>query len=176
MPGRLRSPVYCVAQVNAGMSRDCTYRLTHPEVMSEAELRDILRNSCIDFSNFEKLCRSELIEMYKRIAMPLPQRQSEGAQNSATDNKNSTNDFDKYSDTLSNSTHTLKRSLSDSTKMSHSSNLRSKSPANECNSAPKKIRLAKAKSGSEFNGVDKRTNDGKHDESPLKKRQKITWP
>lgn len=31
--------------------------------------------SCIEFSNFEKLCKNELLEMYKRVAMPLPQRQ-----------------------------------------------------------------------------------------------------
>lgn len=176
MPGCVRSVVYSSEETNGRMSGDWTYRLTHPEVMSEVELRDILRNTCIDFSNFEKLCGSELIEMYKRIAMPLPQRQSEDAQVLATNSKNSVNEFEKTSASLSNNTHALKRSLSEATKMSHCSNLRPKSPINDFNSAPKKIRLAKARGETECNGVDKRTIDEKHEESPLKKRQKITWP
>ncbi|KYN05717.1 PREDICTED: uncharacterized protein LOC108771399 [Cyphomyrmex costatus] len=57
------------------------HELTHPESLSEHQLREILENSCIQNLKFEKLRKSELLEMYKRVAMPLPQRQRGNAKN-----------------------------------------------------------------------------------------------
>ncbi|OAD58457.1 hypothetical protein WN48_11111 [Eufriesea mexicana] len=73
------------------------YELTHPESLSESQLKEILENRCIDFSDYKHFSKSDLIELYKRVALPLPQRQSENIQNFDTKGYNeeiySTNEF-----------------------------------------------------------------------------------
>lgn len=43
---------------------------------------------CIDFDNYKNLSRSQLIELYKRVAMPLPKRGTENSEDSDIKNSN----------------------------------------------------------------------------------------
>ncbi|XP_015588272.1 ashwin isoform X1 [Cephus cinctus] len=51
------------------------YQLTRPELLSEETLREVLKNKCIQVPDFKALSKPELIEIFKRVALPLPQRQ-----------------------------------------------------------------------------------------------------
>ncbi|XP_078043269.1 uncharacterized protein LOC144473350 isoform X1 [Augochlora pura] len=157
------------------------FHLTHPEVLSEPELREILENCCIDFNNYKHLSRSQLIELYKRVAMPLPKRQDDISEN--LDNKMSSDQEKKNTvdvcqrDTASlNGTISTKRSISEIKSSPSPCSTKPKSPVNEFKQTPKKIRLYNSNNLRAFSDSDKRINDGKHDEAPSKKRQKITWP
>ncbi|XP_011862092.1 PREDICTED: uncharacterized protein LOC105558792 isoform X2 [Vollenhovia emeryi] len=140
------------------MSRLGTYELTHPESLSEHQLREILKNSCIEILKFEKLCRSELLEMYKRVAMPLPQRQRGGAKSSSTvdmiveksimavnDDDSLVADFNKGNKRIS----------------SHLQTDKSKAPLNDQRPANKKIRLCSTPKVEmiECNGIYKRSGE-----------------
>ncbi|XP_012526640.1 uncharacterized protein LOC105831201 [Monomorium pharaonis] len=156
------------------MSRLDTYVLTHPESLSQDQLREILRNSCIESHKFEKLCRSELLEMYKQIALPLPQRQRGNSrsssivdvisQKSATVSDNSTSN-------LTDLNRGNKRTMS----FSHTDKL--KSSFNDQKPVNKKTRLCSvSKVEVECNGIYKRSCEEQREELSMKKRQKITWP
>ncbi|XP_033327380.1 uncharacterized protein LOC117220973 [Megalopta genalis] len=157
------------------------FHLTHPEVLSEPELREILENCCIDFNNYKHLSRSQLIELYKRVAMPLPKREDENSENldnkkiNDQEKKNSVDDCQRDIASL-NGTHNTKRSISEIKSSPSSCATKPKSPVNEFKQTSKKIRLCNSNNLRDFNDSDKRINDGKHDEAPSKKRQKITWP
>ncbi|XP_011499563.1 PREDICTED: uncharacterized protein LOC105363519 isoform X2 [Ceratosolen solmsi marchali] len=49
--------------------------LLHPEFLTEWTLREILKSKCIDTSNIFNMEKADLIEMFKRVALPMPQRQ-----------------------------------------------------------------------------------------------------
>ncbi|XP_076652120.1 uncharacterized protein LOC143358679 [Halictus rubicundus] len=157
------------------------FHLTHPDVLSDPELREILENCCIDFNNYKHLSRSQLIELYKRVAMPLPKRGSENSQNS-DNNKNNEQEKNHLADECQsdvvsfNGTSNIKRSISEIKLSPSSCSTKPKSPVNELKQTSKKIRLYNSNNMRDYNGIDKRINDGKHDEAPSKKRQKITWP
>ncbi|KAG7209621.1 hypothetical protein KM043_011272 [Ampulex compressa] len=145
------------------------YELTHPELLTESELRHVLKNSCIDFSRFEELSKNELIETYKRVALPLPQRQYENVQylyGQIHENQQKGN-YDSWS---------VKRSFSNITTSHPSQTERLKFCVNDHKSTPKKICLSTSKEEKESYGVEKRASDGRGDGAPTKKRQKITWP
>ncbi|XP_076300356.1 uncharacterized protein LOC143218792 [Lasioglossum baleicum] len=157
------------------------FHLTHPEVLSDPELREILENCCIDFNNYKHLSRSQLIELYRRVAMPLPKRGSENCQNSDANKNNKQEEehlADEYrSDVVPfNGTSNIKRSISEVKSSPSSCSMKPKSPVNELKQTPKKIRLCNSNNLRDYNDIDKRVNDGKLDEAPSKKRQKITWP
>ncbi|XP_031829802.1 uncharacterized protein LOC116425789 [Nomia melanderi] len=158
-----------------------TFHLTHPEVLSDPELRDILENCCIDFNNYKHLSRSQLIELYKRVAMPLPKRGTENSQNSTTKSNNeqekqhSSNQCQKDITSLNGESNT-KRNTKEMKTSPLPYSTKPKSPVNEIKEIPKKIRLYNSNNLKDCNGVNKRVNVEKHDEAPLKKRQKITWP
>lgn len=156
------------------------FELTHPELLSETELRMILKNICIDFSKYEKLCRSELIEMYKQIAMPLPQRTRHDIANSSLNNEeegSTSTVHPENSEAQSSKPCSLKRSFSETKKVSLTSiDSNSKSPTNDAKDVMKKVCMNSPKSESECNGTEKRVGDQKNEEAPPKKRQKITWP
>ncbi|XP_014215182.1 uncharacterized protein LOC106644272 [Copidosoma floridanum] len=48
--------------------------LVNPESLSETALMDHLKRRCIDLLDLKKYKKSDLIGMFKRLAMPLPQR------------------------------------------------------------------------------------------------------
>ncbi|XP_076163318.1 uncharacterized protein LOC143144611 [Ptiloglossa arizonensis] len=147
------------------------FQLTHPEVLSEAELREILENSCIDFSNYKHLSQSELIELYKRVAMPLPRRQYGNTENSDT-NRNSEErcSVNKcQTNSVSLSTNNTSKDTSEPPCAT-----KSKSSENELKYTSKKVHLYN--SNNIKHSLEKRNNEEKHDETPLRKRQKITWP
>lgn len=153
------------------------YELTHPELLSESDLKQILENRCIDFSDYKNLSRFELIELYKRVALPLPQRQSESIQNSDIRQHHeamySVNESHRNSVSL-NGTSTRKTDINETEKEIFC--IRPKSSANELKQTSDKIRLNNSNTFTKCNGIGKHNNDGKHDEAPSKKRQKITWP
>ncbi|KZC07278.1 hypothetical protein WN55_07689 [Dufourea novaeangliae] len=156
------------------------FHLTHPEVLSDPELREILENSCIDFTNYKHLSRPQLIELYKRVAMPLPRRGSENSQDLDTKKTNEEEKKDSADnckkDILSlNGKNNTQRNVN-GTKIYQTSCPRPKTPVNDLQHTPKKIHSCSLYSFKNYNGVDKRVNDGTHDDSPSKKRQKITWP
>ncbi|KOC62884.1 hypothetical protein WH47_02587 [Habropoda laboriosa] len=140
------------------------YELTHPESLSEFELKEILENRCIDFSNYKNLSKLELIELYKRVALPLPQRQSKSSQNLDTERQNeatsSTNEF--YRNSISsngtNSMRTIKSRKIEAPKLFRT---RPESPVNEV--ASKRICLHNLSNITKCNGVHKHKNDEKHD-------------
>ncbi|CAD1479755.1 unnamed protein product, partial [Heterotrigona itama] len=120
---------------------------------------------CIDFSDYKNLSRFELIELYKRVALPLPQRQSESIQNSDKKQHNEgTNHIDELhrNSVLMNGTSS-KTDVNGTTKLAESSCVRSKSPANDRKQTSKKICLHNSNNFTKSNGIDKRTNDEKHD-------------
>ncbi|KAF7993481.1 hypothetical protein HCN44_010076 [Aphidius gifuensis] len=49
-------------------------QLIYPHLLSDDNLKEILKNSCIEVLNFNKLDRNKLIEIYKRVALPITQR------------------------------------------------------------------------------------------------------
>lgn len=153
------------------------YELTHPELLSESDLKEILENRCIDFSDYKNLSRFELIELYKRVALPLPQRQSESTQNSDIRQHNeaiySVNESHRNPVSL-NRTSTRKTDVNETAKEIFC--ISPKSSENELKQTSNKIRLYNSNTFKRCNGIDKHNNDGTHDEAPSKKRQKITWP
>ncbi|XP_071872249.1 uncharacterized protein isoform X1 [Bombus fervidus] len=153
------------------------YELTHPELLSESDLKEILENRCIDFSDYKNLSKFELIELYKRVALPLPQRQSESTQNSDIRQHNETmysvNESHRNPVSL-NGTSTRKTDVNETAKEILCT--RPKSSANELKQTSNKICLYNSNTFTKCNSIGKRNNDGKHDEAPSKKRQKITWP
>ncbi|XP_076756706.1 uncharacterized protein LOC143426876 [Xylocopa sonorina] len=155
------------------------YELTHPELLSESELKEILENRCIDFDNYKSLSKSELIDLYKRVALPLPQRQSESIDNldtkKYTEAMRFANESHRNSVSSDNPTNTA-TDLNETREASEFSCTRSKSPTNEDTEASKKMRLHNSNNVTKCNGIDKRINNEKIDEAPMKKRQKITWP
>ncbi|XP_012348441.1 uncharacterized protein LOC100869130 isoform X1 [Apis florea] len=155
------------------------YELTHPESLSDSQLKEILENRCIDFSDYKNLSRFELIELYKRVALPLPQRHSESTQNSEIKGHNEAIHFDNelYRNSISlNGTNSTKIYINEITKMPESSYMKSKSSTNEIKQTSKKICLNNSNNFTKCNGIDKHVNDEKYDGAPSKKRQKITWP
>ncbi|CAK9818454.1 hypothetical protein ANTPLA_LOCUS9774 [Anthophora plagiata] len=153
------------------------YELTHPESLSEEELEEILKNRCIDFSNYKNSSKSELIELYKRVALPLPQRQSEDSENLDIKRKDeATSSIKEYhrNSISSNGVNSTKTAKSQTIEESKPVCTRSKSTINEL--TPKRTCLHKLSNTTKYNSIDKRTCDEKQDGAPLKKRQKITWP
>ncbi|XP_011061545.1 PREDICTED: uncharacterized protein LOC105150280 [Acromyrmex echinatior] len=150
-----------------------SYELTHPESLSEHQLREILKNSCIEILKFEKLCKSELLEMYKRVAMPLPQRQHANAKNIV--DMISENSITVISD---NDMHSLATDLNKGNKrIFQTSQLQTDTkPLNDQKSMSKKIRLCSTPKEIGCNGIYKRNYGEQSEESLPKKRQKITWP
>ncbi|XP_029666991.1 uncharacterized protein LOC115237827 isoform X2 [Formica exsecta] len=141
------------------MSKLGTYELTHPESLSERQLREILKNSCIEILNFEKLCKSELLEMYKRVAMPLPQRQCGRAKNLDTEINVVP---DKSVIAISNDMHSLTADLNKGNKRTYqlSQMDRLKFPINDPKSVHKKIRVCSTpKIETTCNGISKRRCD-----------------
>ncbi|XP_071872250.1 uncharacterized protein isoform X2 [Bombus fervidus] len=132
---------------------------------------------CIDFSDYKNLSKFELIELYKRVALPLPQRQSESTQNSDIRQHNETmysvNESHRNPVSL-NGTSTRKTDVNETAKEILCT--RPKSSANELKQTSNKICLYNSNTFTKCNSIGKRNNDGKHDEAPSKKRQKITWP
>ncbi|XP_011260339.1 uncharacterized protein LOC105253771 isoform X1 [Camponotus floridanus] len=154
------------------MSKLGTYELTHPESLSEHQLREILKNNCIEILNFEKLCKSELLEMYRRVAMPLPQRQ----RNAKILNTEVNVISDKSTVKSSNDMHSLAADLNKGTKRMLSQTDR-KLSVNDPKSVHKKNQLYSAsKVETTYNGINKRRCNEQNEESIMKKRQKITWP
>ncbi|CAK9796388.1 hypothetical protein ANTQUA_LOCUS765 [Anthophora quadrimaculata] len=153
------------------------YELTHPESLSEVELKEILKNRCIDFSNYKSSSKSELIELYKRVALPLPQRQSEDSENldiKREDEATSSINEAHRNSISSNGVNSMKTARNQTIEESKPVCTRSKSTMNEL--TPKRTYLHKLSNTTKCNSIDKRTCDEKHDGAPLKKRQKITWP
>ncbi|KAH0945104.1 hypothetical protein HN011_010681 [Eciton burchellii] len=150
------------------MSSLDTYELTHPESLSERQLREILKNSCIEIHNFEKLRRNELLEMYKQVAMPFPQRQR------AKDSNTAGMTLEKFA--IANSTYDSnkgnKRTLHSSCPQMSD---KLKPFLNDEKSMPKKIRVCSSKSEVTCNGSKRKCNE-QTEELLIKKRQKITWP
>ncbi|EZA48762.1 hypothetical protein DMN91_005217 [Ooceraea biroi] len=137
------------------------YELTHPESLSERQLREVLKNSCIDIRNFEKLCKSELLEIYKRVAMPLPQRQRGNAKDSDKEVGIIT---EKSIAAVSDDTHSSTHLNKGSKRMSHSSCPQTdKPPVNDEKSMQKRIRLCSSKAEVTFNGS--KRNCGEQPES-----------
>ncbi|EGI61099.1 Larval cuticle protein A2B [Acromyrmex echinatior] len=130
-----------------------SYELTHPESLSEHQLREILKNSCIEILKFEKLCKSELLEMYKRVAMPLPQRQHANAKNIV--DMISENSITVISD---NDMHSLATDLNKGNKrIFQTSQLQTDTkPLNDQKSMSKKIRLCSTPKEIGCNGIYKR--------------------
>ncbi|XP_070161118.1 uncharacterized protein [Polyergus mexicanus] len=158
------------------MSKLDTYELTHPESLSERQLREILKNSCIEIVNFEKLCKSELLEMYKQVAMPLPQRQCGRVKNLDTEINVVPNES---VITISNDMHSLTADINKGNKRTCQLSQidRLKIPINDPKSVHKKIRVCSTpKIETTCNGISKRRCDEQNEESLMKKRQKITWP
>ncbi|XP_019695795.1 uncharacterized protein LOC105180613 [Harpegnathos saltator] len=155
-----------------------SHELTHPELLSEHQLRGLLSNSCIDIRNLEKLCKNELLEIYKRVSMPLPQRQRENTKTS--DMKVDTTSEEFIVVAKDNNAYNLNTNLSKGTKrMSPSSQFEEdklKLSINDKRSLPKKIQLSStSKVETIYNGINKRKSEEQNEE-PLKKYQKITWP
>ena len=153
------------------------FQLTHPEALSEAELREILEYSCIDSGTYKNLSRLELIDLYKRVAMPLPPRRGHSESldtKKCNGERNSINETHKNSGSLNGIRDT--KHPERKTRTSESSVSLPQSPVNELRHTPKKIRLYNSSNAKQCNGTDKRVSDDKHSEAPLKKRQKITWP
>ncbi|XP_077272858.1 uncharacterized protein LOC143903271 [Temnothorax americanus] len=154
-----------------------TYELTHPESLSEHQLREILKSSCIEIFKCEKLCRSELLEIYKRVAMPLPQRQRGNAKSSSTGDMipeksvTAESDDDMYS--LAAGLNSGNKRISQTF---HPQTDKLK-PLNDQKPMNKNVRLCstpKVEAG--YNGICKRSCEEQSEESLMKKRQKITWP
>ncbi|XP_076622595.1 uncharacterized protein LOC143342513 isoform X2 [Colletes latitarsis] len=141
------------------------YQLTHPEVLSEAELREMLENTCIDFNNYKHLSRSKLIELYKRVAMPLPQRQNEEKSQNSDSKKNN------EGKSLVNESHTNSVSLINVKNISKNIDetsqpfyvAKSKSPVNDLKYISKKSYLCNSNDIKGHNNTDKRVNNEKHE-------------
>ncbi|XP_074102895.1 uncharacterized protein LOC141529979 [Cotesia typhae] len=52
---------------------DCT-DLTSPHLLSDSKLREILKNKCIVIKDIGSMDKLKLFEVFKRIALPMPQR------------------------------------------------------------------------------------------------------
>ena len=153
------------------------FQLTHPEALSEAELRETLDYSCIDSGTYKNLSRLELIDLYKRVAMPLPPRREHSERSDTkkcNGERNSVNESHENcgsSNGIRDTEHPERE-----TRTSESSASLPKSPVNELRHTPKKIRLFNSSNAKQCNGTNKRVSDDQRNEAPLKKRQKITWP
>ncbi|KAL2741217.1 Larval cuticle protein A2B [Vespula maculifrons] len=145
------------------MSTIDSHRLTEPEFLSEYELCQILKNRCIEIRNFERLSKMELIELYKRVAMPLPQRQLRNI-NCKEANRSNLNQkpvseidqnmtvqlSDKHDNTSITNLHEKKR------KVFHENLIEPKSFMHETKSVLKKIRLTSiSKREIDCNGINK---------------------
>ncbi|XP_043262048.1 uncharacterized protein LOC122402919 isoform X2 [Colletes gigas] len=141
------------------------YQLTHPEVLSEAELREMLETTCIDFNTYKHLSRSKLIELYKRVAMPLPRRQNEGKSQNSDANKNNeekslVNELHTNSVSSINVNNTSKN-ISETTQPFYVT--KSKSPVNDHKYISKKSYLCNSNDIKGHDNTDKRVNDEKHE-------------
>ncbi|XP_015172518.1 PREDICTED: uncharacterized protein LOC107064383 [Polistes dominula] len=161
-------------------------RLIKPELLSEYELCQILQNRCIEITNLEKLSKIELVELYKRIAMPLPQRQT-GNKNCKEINKNNLNQKPMLELCGNNITIQASNKHDNSTnfcekrrRVSQGNLIESKSLPNETKSVLKKVRLSSvSQTETDSNGINKHDIKEENEEStfaPTRKRQKITWP
>lgn len=165
-----------------------SHRLIKPELLSEYELCQILKNRCIEITNLEKLSKIELMELYKRVAMPLPQRQT-GNKNCRELNINNLNQkpmlelcdnnitiqvSDKHDSTSSTNLCEKRR------RVLQGNLIESKSSTHETKSVLKKIRLSSiSQTETDSNGINKHDIKEENEEStlaPTRKRQKITWP
>ncbi|KAK2582073.1 hypothetical protein KPH14_002777 [Odynerus spinipes] len=167
------------------------HRPTQPELLSEHELCQILKNSCIEIKNFEKLSKTELVEIYKRVALPLPQRQH-GNKKYKEENKNNMDENSESEEcdknvTLQNSNSNESINISSTNSCEKRKRVSqvnateiSKLFIDETNSVSKKICLSTtSKIETECNGIMKHKITEKNEDStltPTKKRQKITWP
>ncbi|XP_066600119.1 uncharacterized protein [Prorops nasuta] len=151
-----------------------SYQLVHPELLPKADLCEILKNSCIKSQDFGKLSKDELIELYKRVALPLPQRNN----NSDKPYK----DFENCSSSIFNNDNQFisnKQTQKEKRAINPSQIVRLRPSSIEIPEA-KKICLSASstKIGIE-NNLPKRKNTDiikGSNISQSKKRQKITWP
>ncbi|KAL6262469.1 hypothetical protein P5V15_007554 [Pogonomyrmex californicus] len=133
-----------------------SYHLTHPELLSDYQLREILKMRCIRTYEFEKMSRSELLQMYNRMALPLPQRQHNIAN---SDNNRQDNSRQFNCNSLAAGSNKTKRN--ESPQMDKVNFLENK-----------KIRLYSPPK--ESNGIYKRVPEGESEDLSKGKRQKTT--
>ncbi|XP_001607125.1 uncharacterized protein LOC100116309 [Nasonia vitripennis] len=152
--------------------------LIRPESLSESALVEILKSRCIELPNAKNLKKLDLIEMYRRVVLPMPQRRYNGTKHLGK----KLNDL-RISRGISIATEeeqALYESIvSSQSESSTKSDHRKIRLANE-DISPKKICLTNSsdeRNNPLENGLKRKCND-KETTTPIegKKRQKISWP
>ncbi|OXU28360.1 hypothetical protein TSAR_008317 [Trichomalopsis sarcophagae] len=149
-----------------------------PESLSESALVEILKSRCIELPNAKNLKKSDLIEMYRRIVLPMPQRRYNETKHlgkKLTDLR-----ISRGISIATEEEQALYESIvSSQSELSTKSDHRKIRLANE-DISPKKIRLTNSsdeRNNPLENGLKRKCND-KETTTPMegKKRQKISWP
>ncbi|XP_015523880.1 uncharacterized protein LOC107227286 isoform X1 [Neodiprion lecontei] len=163
------------------------YQLLHPELLTEDALIQVLRDRCVEEPQLKSATRNELVELFKRVALPLPQRTFDDSTHMGRKLMSLQRRMDKRgasavkitstSDGPSNVGSTL--SNNDCNSM-HAGNVNSrlKPPLEIIGSETKKIRLSKSPVTPKALGQNTKQKRKEISPEPLgcKKRQRITWP
>ncbi|XP_012275864.1 uncharacterized protein LOC105697268 [Orussus abietinus] len=166
-----------------------SYQLTHPELLSEETLRELLKNRCIELPRLQLLSKPELVEIYKRVVLPLPQRQFDEARHlgkklstlrskngiaTACYEENVFTEKEEFSPSKSNPEQNgvIQARVNNNVE-------RLKPPISDSKSLPKKICLSHAYKAEKECALKRKHSEIKSFQGSLmdsKKRQKITWP
>ncbi|XP_043280481.1 ashwin-like [Venturia canescens] len=162
------------------MSKIETYQMCHPELLSEATLCEILENSCIALPISRNLNRDELVEIFKRIAMPLPQRKYNVSRKLGKRLNDRRGVERKEESEISSSSLSTPNSSSSCERLvlekKTGTKNRMDSPTNETLLGSKRIRLTDSNCNGNLPENDAKRKNQICSVSESKKRQKITWP
>ncbi|XP_008551086.1 uncharacterized protein LOC103573682 [Microplitis demolitor] len=151
--------------------------LTSPHMLSDNKLREILKDRCIEVKDIEFMDKLKLLEIFKRIAMPMPQRKYNDQRSlgkKLSDLRLAKNI--KISDHDKTKSELLDKSFESEDKNNSNKSPNNgilKSPINKLKSEQNSIRLSN--NIHQVSNDQKRKNNMSPDQSPTK-RQKISWP
>ncbi|XP_012268317.2 uncharacterized protein LOC105693156 [Athalia rosae] len=146
------------------------YQLLHPELLTEETLLEILKDRCIEVPKLKSKSKTEMVEIFKRVALPLPQRKCSTGTPVRKRSLGLPNGRDAQEAT---SMRIAKMSLD--TSPTHSSN---ESLSTTNSSKSRIIRLSKSSPTTETSPDTNKRKSEKNSSEPVHshKRQKITWP
>ncbi|EFX68031.1 hypothetical protein DAPPUDRAFT_330488 [Daphnia pulex] len=140
-----------------------TWKLLHPELLSQEELLCILRERNVKLDEETSQNKAQLVELFKRVAMPQSQRSCFQDKTSKMEVDLDTSDLPSSPVKLNSLSrgYQLKQSLGSTTSSTSHSNITSQL---------NKVKLKR--NASEMSECTSSTDGA----SPTKKREKITWP
>ncbi|KAJ8668604.1 hypothetical protein QAD02_010267 [Eretmocerus hayati] len=142
------------------------------ESLPESKLIEILTERCIEIPNFKTMKRSDLIDMFRRISLPQPQRRYN--ESKQLGKKLSDLRINRRISVAIEQDHSLYQSIISSQKNSSNGSSCTKPKQSESmNSSKMEVHL----SNPSENGYKRKISDKEvSSQAEARKRQKITWP